>query len=180
MLTIIEGARNSGKTFLLDQLEQGYWSKPVFKFPFTSWFERLGLEETCNSGHCLGLGKEIMIHELNKSGFLKDTWMDRGIITALAWGVFQKRITQEQAMNQFNYFIEDGLFKNVRIIYVIGENPNSRGSKDLWDKVPRKVELFALEIFLRALKDNGISYQKFNNSFNEESINRFKKLCVEY
>mgnify|MGYP003627025319 FL=1 len=83
-------------------------------------------------------------------------------------------------MNQFNYFIEDGLFKNVRIIYVIGENPNSRGSKDLWDKVPRKVELFALEIFLRALKDNGISYQKFNNSFNEESINRFKKLCVEY
>ena len=116
MLTIIEGARNSGKTFLLSQLEN-----PVFKFPFTGWFERLGLKETCTDGHCLGLGKEIMIHELNKNGYLNSTYMDRGIITALAWGVFQKRITQEEAMNQFDYFIKDGLFQNVKIIYIVGK-----------------------------------------------------------
>ena len=175
MLTIVEGARNSGKTFLLGQVEN-----EVFKFPFTGWFERLDLKETCTDGHCLGLGKEIMIHELNKNGYLKDTYMDRGIITALAWGVFQKRITREQAMEQFNYFIKDGLFDNVRIIYVVGENPNERGFKDIWDSVPRSVELFALDIFLKALEDNGIRYEKFKNNFDYKSIDKFKKLCAEY
>ena len=175
MLTIIEGARNSGKTFLLSQLET-----PVFKFPFTGWFERLGLKETCTDGHCLGLGKEIMIHELNKNGYLNSTYMDRGIITALAWGVFQKRITQKEAMDQFNYFIKDGLFQNVKIIYVVGKNPEQRGYKDIWDDVPRDVELNSFDTFLKALKDSGVGYERFYNAFDEKSVNRFKKLCVEY
>jgi hypothetical protein len=92
-LIIVEGSRKSGKSYLVSRQAQ----LPVFKFDFNSNFSVWSFEKQSEDIHWFGLGKEIMLHELNLSGFLEDMVVDRGILTNSVWGVFQGRITKEQA-----------------------------------------------------------------------------------
>jgi hypothetical protein len=170
-LIIVEGSRKSGKSYLISQQDHF----PVFKFDFNSNFSLWDFDKQSSDIHWFGLGKEVMLHELNSLGFLEQMVVDRGILTNSVWGVFQKRISKEQAEQDLINFHKRGLFKNIRIILVEGEWDQKR-SKDIWDEDDTRAEeersLF--RSFSSLLKDLGVEVISFTNKFDLDSIEHFK------
>lgn len=170
-LLLIEGNRKGGKSFLISKQN----ILPVFKFDFNSNFSTWDFGKQSEDIHWFGLGKEVMLHELNLSGFLKEMIVDRGILTNSVWGVFQGRVTKAQAEQDLINFHKRGLFKNVRIIVIDGEWDQSR-TKDIWDNDDSRAEeersLF--RSFSSLLKDLGVDVRSFTNNFDLESVVRFK------
>jgi len=170
-LIILEGSRNSGKTYLAQKQD----TLPVFKFDFNSNFSTWDFGKQSEDIHWFGLGKEVMLHELEQSGYLPKLLVDRGILTNSVWGVFQGRVTKTQAEQDLINFHKRGLFKNVRILVVEGEWNQSR-TKDIWDNDDSRAEeeraLF--RSFSLLLKDLGVDIRSFTNNFDLESVVRFK------
>ena len=133
MITIFEGPRNSGKTFLANKFS--YINKAtIFKFDFVGWFNSLHLDDSSEATHLFALGKEAMLLQLNRDGMLSDFVLDRGFLTVLTWGILSGRITEEKAEDHLRILAEKGLLQNCRIVYVTGENPNKESrNKDNWD-----------------------------------------------
>jgi hypothetical protein len=175
-LIIIEGSRKSGKTYLISQQDQFQ----VFKFPFNESFSKWEFGKKNSDIHWFGLGKEVMLHELNKEGFINKIIVDRGILTNSVWGVFQGRITVEQAKSDLLNFYERGLFKDVNILIIEGNSKNDR-IKDVWDEDDKRGEeeraLFSM--FSSFLKDLGVEINVFHNSMDFESVLRFKTKISE-
>lgn len=133
MITIFEGPRNSGKTFLSSRYSN-LKKLPIFKFDFVGWFNKLKLDNESHETHLFAAGKELMLLQLNRDGLLYDFVLDRGFVTVLVWGILTERITEHDALLQLKLIHESGLLKNVRIVYVVGENPDGlTRSKDNWD-----------------------------------------------
>lgn len=170
-LIIVEGSRKSGKTYLISKQSDF----PVFKFDFNSNFSAWDFGKQSEEIHWFGLGKEVMLHELNSAGFLEEIVVDRGILTNSVWGVFQGRITKKQAEQDLINFNKRGLFKNVRIVLVEGEWSQKR-TKDVWDSDDSRIEeersLF--RSFSLLLRDLGVDVRTFTNNFDLESVVRFK------
>jgi len=175
MLTIFEGSRNSGKTYLAN-LAASYNQIPVYKFEFVDWFNLLDLDDSSEGIHLFALGKEISIQQMNRDGILPDVIMDRGFLTVIVWGILSKRITEENAYKQLDLIISLGLLKNCRIYYIHGDNPNkSDRNKDNWDftdHTSHEKELY--ERFIKYLKENTDPSEfeifVFENKFDESSI----------
>jgi hypothetical protein len=170
-LIILEVSRNSGKTYLAQKQD----TLPVFKFDFNSNFSTWDFGKQSEDIHWFGLGKEVMLHELEQSGYLPKLLVDRGILTNSVWGVFQGRVTKTQAEQDLINFHKRLLFKNVRIIVVEGESGRTR-TKDIWDNDDSRAEeeraLF--RSFSLLLKDLGVDIRSFTNNFDLESVVRFK------
>lgn len=131
MITIFEGARNSGKTFLANKYSQ-QTGIPIFKFEFAGWFSGLGIPDEDPKTHYFALGKEAMLLQLNRDGLLPHFILDRGFLTVLTWGIISKRISQKDALQQLNLLRDKGLLVNLKVAVVEGTNPESR-TKDNWD-----------------------------------------------
>ena len=127
-LLLVEGPRKSGKSYLISKQD----TLPVYKFPFNENFSEWGFDKNGTSIHWFGLGKEIMLHELDVAGFIPKMLVDRGILTNSVWGVFQKRISKEQAKSDLIKFYNRGLFEHTEIILVEGLFNEVR-KKDIWD-----------------------------------------------
>lgn len=173
MIYLIEGARNSGKTYLLNKAEVN-----EYKFPFPYWYGKLKLSNSDKATHDFAIGKEIMLHHLNQMGHIdSDIYIDRGIITALVWGVLENRITADEAVKQLWLFAKAGLFDDAQVIYVHGTNPNERGAKDLWDNSNRQKEIALYELLLDSLHEaKPGSVTKYENDFTILSAVGFSKL----
>ena len=175
-LLIVEGPRKSGKSYLISQQED----LPVFKFNFNGNFEHWNFDKNGTDIHWLGLGKEIMLHELNNSGFLPKMIVDRGILTNSVWGVFQKRISEEQAKEDLIKFHKRGLFNNTKILLIDGLSPELR-VKDIWDQDDSRQEeerqLFSS--FSLLLQDLGVEVNVFHNNMDLDSVIRFKTKISE-
>jgi hypothetical protein len=175
MLTIFEGARNSGKTYLAN-LASEHNKIPVFKFKFVDWFNLLNLEDSSEGIHLFALGKEISIQQMNREDILPDMIMDRGFLTVIVWGVLAKRITEENAYRQLDLIISLGLLRNCRLYYIHGDNPNkSDRNKDNWDFTDHTTEEKDIyDKFINYLLDNTDSREFeiviFENKFDETSI----------
>jgi len=171
-LIIVEGSRKSGKSYLVSRQAQ----LPVFKFDFNANFAVWNFEKQTEEIHWFGLGKEVMLHELNSAGFLENMVVDRGVLTNSVWGVFQGRITKEQAEQDLINFHKRGLFKNVRIILVDGEWSENR-TKDIWDEDDSRIQeekalFLSFSLLLRSL---GVDVRSFTNNFDLDSVERFKQ-----
>jgi hypothetical protein len=176
MLTIFEGARNSGKTYLANRTSQDY-NIPVYKFEYVKWFEFLGLEDESIEAHALATGKECALLQLNRDGHLKDAISDRGPLTILVWSVLSNRISRNKAIHQLREMSDQGLFDNCKIFYIFGDNPNKTDrNKDRWDfrdsstSEERELYDFFIEQLLKYNPD--VNIYKFENKFNETSIIR--------
>ena len=114
-LIIVEGSRKSGKSYLISKQSDF----PVFKFDFNSNFSLWEFGKQSEEIHWFGLGKEVMLHELNSSGFLEEIIVDRGILTNSVWGVFQGRVTQTQAEQDLINFHKRDIDFNLNILIII-------------------------------------------------------------
>jgi len=171
-LIIVEGPRKSGKSYLIENQKE----LPVFKFDFNSNFSTWDFGKQSEQIHWFGLGKEVMLHELNSSGFLPKMLVDRGILTNSVWGVFQGRVTIKQAETDLINFNRRGLFKGVSIILVNGQWQEKR-TKDIWDQDDSRgeEEKMLFDRFYLLLKDFGVDIKIFDNKFDLESVVRFKQ-----
>lgn len=176
MLTIFEGARNSGKSYLAKRASD-YNNLPLYKFEFVEWFNDLGLRDNSNETHLFALGKEIQILQMNRDGILPSIILDRGFLTVLVWGVLSDRISFDQAIDQLDKIVDFGLLENCKIFYIYGNNPDkSQRNKDNWDfrdNNPQESDLY--ERFIRHLQDTcppsyNFTLFKFENNFDETSI----------
>ena len=176
-LLLIEGCRRSGKTYLTQKQD----TLPVFKFDFNTNFSLWNFEKNNESVHWLGLGKEIMLHELDQSGYLPKMIIDRGILTNTVWGVFQKRITIQEARKDLENFVSRGFFKGCKILLVSGVSLNER-TKDIWDEEDKRgpEETYLFHMFSDVLKDLGVDVTNFTNDMDESSVARFKTITKEF
>ena len=184
-LILLEGPRNSGKTHL-----SGIISQPKFKFDFTGVYGELRLSATPSRTHDLGLGKEIMLHQLYRDGFLgKNLIVDRGILTNQVWGIYQNRVSYDDILPEIDFMCESGLMENVEIVLIKSDSPSSfRQNKDHWDHLEnieeRKLELSIFNTVSDYFKSKGVKIHEFNNQMNENSEIEFKKtisniICAE-
>lgn len=171
-LIIVEGPRKSGKSYLIENQKE----LPVFKFDFNSNFTAWDFGKQSEQIHWFGLGKEVMLHELNNSGFLPKMLVDRGILTNSVWGVFQGRVTIKQAEADLVNFSRRGLFNNVSIVLVRGEWQEKR-TKDIWDQDDKRgeEERSLFDRFSLVLRGLGVNVKVFDNKFDLESVVRFKQ-----
>lgn len=176
MITIFEGARNSGKTYLAEKAAE-HNSLPLYKFQFVEWFNRLNLPDNGRETHLFALGKEVQLLQVNRDGILPPIILDRGFLTVLVWGVLSKRIFFEEAIEQLNQIIELGLLENCKIYYIHGDNPNKMDrNKDNWDfRDNTSDEKYLYEKFITYLLNNHPNFEKFSihsfeNKFDETSI----------
>lgn len=176
-LLIIEGARKSGKSYLISQQNK----LPVFKFDFNSNFAEWNFSRGDENVHWFGLGKEVMLHELDNSGFLPKMITDRGILTNSVWGVFQGRITESQAKQDLISFNNRGLFKKTKILLIDGNYDKTR-NKDIWDADDKRREeergLFLS--FSSLLLDLGVAVEVFHNNMDLDSVIRFKTKISQF
>lgn len=175
-LLIVEGPRKSGKSYLISQQD----TLPVFKFDFNENFSHWNFDRNSKDVHWFGLGKEIMLHELNNSGFLPKMIVDRGILTNSVWGVFQRRVSEEQAKKDLVNFHKRGLFNDTSILLIEGNYKKER-KKDMWDQDDSRQEeerrLFSS--FSLLLQDLGVEINVFHNNMDLDSVIRFKTKISE-
>lgn len=178
-LLIVEGPRKSGKTYLVNNQNK----LPVFKFDFNKNFSKWNLSKNSENTHWMGLGKEIMLHELYHSSMLthKNLLIDRGILTNSVWGVFQNRISEEQSKKDLRNFKDLGFFKDVTFIVIEGTWEQER-KKDIWDEDDSRIdeERYLFKSFSLFLQDIGVDIVFFPNEFNESSLKRFNLLLNNY
>ena len=176
-LILLEGPRNSGKTHLSDKITQ-----PKFKFDFTGVYGGLNLPTNGKTTHSLGLGKEIMLHQLYSKGFLGNNLIvDRGVLTNEVWGIYQERVSYTHVFSEIDFMISSGLFDDVDIILIKSDVPMKfRKNKDHWDHLENNEErLKELSIFEKVsdyMSDAGIRVHQFSNHFDSQSEENFLKL----
>lgn len=174
MIYVFEGPRNSGKTFLSNYISTKFYIKR-FQFAFADFFRVLGLKsQNSKEAHAFAMGKELMIMQLFKEiDFKKDIIHDRGILTVLAWGIMEGRITEEEMESQIKMIKDFNLLEDVSIIFITGDNPNKGDrNKDEWDRIDgdsRELECYRKVI--QKFKEYKIEViSEFRNDFNETSL----------
>lgn len=175
-LFVIEGARKSGKTYLVNSQK----NLPVFKFDFNGAFEGLGLPRNSENTHYFGLGKEVMLHQLDGQGLLDNLMIDRGIITNSVWGIFQSRVTVSEVESELNWVIKERLLDSSAFIQIKGTFEGER-TKDLWDadesRLQEEKDLF--DYFFKYISNRGVRTFTFYNRFNDISLDLFNRLIIE-
>lgn len=173
MLTVVEGNRQAGKTYLVNSQN---WI-PIFKFDFNSLYTGLDLTETGKRTHDMGLSKEVMLHQLNKEGHINNLLVDRGIITNSVWGILNNRTSKTLVKKELDYFLANDLFKNTVFIQIKGYLLEER-NKDLWDymdkKIPEESSLFD-EMF-NYIEEKGVRVYRIENRFDPESLSNFQTI----
>lgn len=181
MLYIFEGSRNSGKTYLSKHLSQKN-SIPRFQFDFVGGVNLLGIPTSAGEEmHAFALGKELMLLQLHRDlPFMDKNFIhDRGILSVLAWGIVEKRISSSQALSQLDYVVQNNLLQNSAIVYIEGENPDqSSRNKDQWDFTDGgSEEKKAYEFLLPELQKRGFTKViRFKNDFMAYSCDAFSTL----
>ena len=172
-LFIVEGARKSGKTFFVNSQN---WI-PVYKFDFNGVYNSLALPAKGEKTHHIGLGKELMVQQLNRDGFLPDLIMDRGVVTNSVWGVLNDRVSKKSVIKELDYMLENNLFKDTFFFHIKGTSQEER-QKDVWDymdqMIPSEIALF--DEFFEHLSENGIKIFTIENKFDAESMASFQTI----
>lgn len=176
-LTVIEGPRNSGKTYLVDNTKILDKSLPTYKFPFVRFIEAMNMPEG-DSTHAFGLSKEVMLHDLIKSGNIdRHIVMDRGVVSHWVWSLISCRQDRIQIINEILLFKQSGYFEFVNFVFVTGESPIDRGSKDRYDDMDYQTELEAYEwVFAQIERLAGPRPVKFVNDYSATTIKSFRNL----
>ena len=175
MIYVFEGSRNSGKTHLSKYISEKY-NIPRFQFNFGGYFNLLNLSSKDNrEAHSFSMGKELMLLQLGKEFSLSfpDFIHDRGIATVLAWGIYERRITENDMLKQIDYIEKNNLLDGIYLIRIKGKNPDSSDrNKDQWDFADSnngEAECFDL-VFNEFHKRGMFKIFTVNNTFDDKGL----------
>jgi AAA+ ATPase superfamily predicted ATPase len=180
-LYLIEGSRNVGKTFLMNQLQ----NIDKYKYPFSGYFnesfvgdfKELSVSDINLKSeiHYYSLAADTALLDLFQYDYFKnDLVADRGFISSLVHGVHSKRITYKQALNEGKYIVNK--YKEFYKIILITANINEDNrDKDMWTIYNQKE---TNELYKKLLNDLNIGYIEFENTFDIESVQMFNHLFM--
>lgn len=181
MIYVFEGSRNSGKTYLSNYISKKY-KIPRFQFNFGGYFNLLGLSSSGNrEAHSFSMGKELMLLQLGSefSTSFPDFIHDRGIVTVLAWGIYERRISYEDMISQIDYIHNNGLLRGIYVIRIKGQNPDkSDRVKDQWDFADSdNGESECFDLVFSEFEKRGI-FRTFtiNNTFDDKALKEIDNL----
>jgi hypothetical protein len=179
MIYVFEGPRNSGKSYLSKAIESSLII-PRFQFDFGSYFNMLELASKDNrEAHSFSMGKELMIMQIARDlkRSLPDYIHDRGILTVLAWGLSENRISEDDVIKQIEFIGDHDLMSEITIIYIDGNNPDkSDRNKDQWDYAElddRERSAFKFVLF-KFIELGFHNIKIFKNNFDSESVEILK------
>lgn len=176
---MIEGARNVGKTHLINSLTAKI---PTYKFPFAKFYNECFVQnyndtpENINSKKelfYLTLGYDITILDLAKQGLLKENIIvDRGILTNLVFGIQSGRITEKEAKIAWEYLLFEysGFFE---VVYIKSDNKEDTRNKDMWSLYNKEETEKLYRIFLTDMKISDLDPIIIKNNFDDDSIKNF-------
>lgn len=185
-LIIIEGSRNVGKTFLIDNIKM-----PItkYKFPFAKYFNECfvptiqvhkRIKDINNLNQqpelfFLTLGYDITILDLLKQGIIKeDLIVDRGILSDIVFGIQSNRISLPEALEAW-YWILDTYGEFFEVIYIKAQPNEDKRNKDMWD-IYNQAE--TNEIYSMFMEITEMYYNYFTNDFTENSVIKFNDLIT--
>lgn len=192
MILIIEGPRNSGKTFLIEQFIKSCNDPRIeyYKFYFANHIKSLNLVKHDNDPilHYFSLGNIMTIMEMNLLEEYKDKiWIfDRAIISAYTWAILRNRMSSEEAEAEYMKLINMDLYSNIKILLVTtnGQTNDAERTKDIWDGAHSTFEEMQIMLNLMDLGIDQLSNETKNNKFGmitnlftQESISDFTKAC---
>lgn len=194
MILFVEGARHSGKTFLINQFLETHKDPRIeyYKFYFANHVKSLDLVDldATPALHYFSLGNIMTIMEMNLRPEYKDKiWIfDRAIISAYTWAILRKRLGRSKAELEFLKLVSSDLYKNSKtlVVSVAGQTGDSSRVKDTWDGKHSTIEeqqLMAnlIESGLKELantdRNNGISF--VFNHFDQTSVFSFNNECCK-
>ena len=171
MITMIEGPRNTGKTHLLK--ESGI---KVYKFPFAKWYDILELDDNKTAANAFGMGR-LILHDLHNQGYIDTIVTDRSILSPLAWGVIENRMTEQDSHKLLMKMINQEIITaDDKVIYVTGDNPNNRNRGDHWDLADQDLEDRMYYHIMETLDKYLGNVIEFENKFDKLSTALFTKL----
>jgi len=192
MIILVEGARHSGKTFLIEKFFERNKDPKVsyYKFQFAKYVDWLGLrdQETGPGVHYFSVANVMTILELNQT-LLKDEVIvfDRCIFSAYVWSIYRERMEKGRLINEFKEILKSDLWQNCKILYVDRpvEIETSVREKDYFGNFENPVaekELFE-ELFSRFTKlinqeEKSNLLVRFKNNFDQLSEDRFGELMT--
>ena len=171
MITMIEGPRNTGKTHLLK--ESGI---KVYKFPFAKWYDILDLSKDKLAANAFGMGR-LILHDLHNQGYIDKIVTDRSILSPLAWGVIEGRMSEIESHALLMKFINEGIItSDDKIVYVTGDNPKGRSRGDHWDESDYEIEDRMYYRIMETLDKYLGNVIEFENKFDQSSQAVFNKI----
>lgn len=176
-LVMIEGARNVGKTYLIDKLTKGI---QTYKFPFAKYFNESFAKEFSEAGkkelnskkelYYLTLGYDITILDLFKNGLIsQDLIADRGILSNIVFGIQSGRISISEGMDAWEWLCEE-YGDYFEIVYVTTKPKEDARNKDMWDIYDQAETMNLYNTFIQAA---GTHVYEFENQFDDRSVERF-------
>lgn len=182
MVTMIEGPRNTGKTFLLSQT-----NKQVYKFPFANYIKESYTKQLNNIHfdelnknkpiHYFSVGSDLAVLELDKQNIINNVYVDRNFLSTLVFGIQSGRISYDTALIEGEYIKTK--YDNYRIIYInrelVIEDNRNKDDYDIY-KYDETHTIYHSLIYDLGLDDK-ITY--FTNHFDNESIKKFKEIIYK-
>lgn len=173
MLYIVEGPRNSGKTYLL---ENSNISIPRYKFVFNEFVNDfyIGPNDDIELFYYT-IGFDNGLLDLVKKQIIdKPIIMDRGFISDIVYAIQSGRINIEYGKSVMKYLYNK--YKDCfKIIYIDSETKPDNRNKDKWDFYDSKE---TIKIYKSLL--SGIEHINFYNDFTDHSLNKFKILFEDF
>lgn len=178
----IEGARNVGKTFLIDRLNVGI---DTYKFPFAKFFNDaytdgvdLADKHIYNKKrelYYLTLGYDITILDLFKKGLIgQDLIVDRGILSNIIYGIQAERITFDDGLLYWKWLCKEyGEFFD--ILYIKADTKSDNRNKDMWNLYEQKETLKLYQDFFDVISDPVLV---FDNKYDSGSVERFNRVVA--
>ncbi len=173
MIYIVEGPRNTGKSYLINSLSNNY---KKHKLKYIDFYNNFYPNKEISWG--FSCGKDLMFLSLVENNLIDNIILDRGFLSSVIYSILDKRINEEIG----NYYIEylknqyEKIFDNFKIIFVSGKNQNGR-IKDYWDDYYKyEDEIFLYKKYINLFNNKIII--NFENEFSEKSIESFNKIFI--
>ncbi len=189
-IIMIDGARNSGKTHLINSFFAQNTNPNVlyYKFKFAQYIEDLDLvdQESGPGVHYFSISNVMTILELNQD-ILKDKVIvfDRSIFSAYVWSIYRKRMDEDRLLSEFQKILESDLYQNCVLVYLTrsGKITTSTRGKDYFDNFENYSAeetifdnvLDRFENLIQNPKNRNSSFH-FVNAFDEKSVSAFNEL----
>lgn len=185
-IIIVEGAKNVGKTYLMETS-----GIPSYKFPFAGYFNTFLKDNTDSVGtgdkttYHFTTSFDVTIMSMAKQGLI---WgprllVDRGFLSNLVLGVVQKRITDEDAYAYMDFLHREGYIgSNVRVLYIKrGNSPGGRDMpKDQWEYLTYEDVHNKYLLYIEYLREKfGFEVEIFENTFDGEAVVKFAETCLK-
>jgi thymidylate kinase len=185
-----EGARHSGKTFLIEKFFEQNTNPDVhyYKFQFAKYIDDLKMrdQETGPGVHYFSIANVLTILELNKT-LLKDKILvfDRCIFSAYVWSIYRERMGQFRLLEEFRKILNTDLFQDVKLLYVERDESVKiiKREKDYFgnfENADREKEIFEriFSEFNNQITDlsRNNEFSRVTNHFDDDSLTQFNRM----